>query len=146
MEETASNSENSEAGSRAPLHRVLAPSSLVPEEAILNYVNDDIEDIYKRMDNVVKADKVEAYVASKRMRGIGEGSPPCRARPWRCVSHTLGEFWGDSDARPARAPDERLSPRQLRHAHAPHGTPFPRALSRRARAAPAATRPGSRPS
>jgi hypothetical protein len=36
---------------RGPMHRVLAPSELVPEEAKLNYVNDDIEDIYKRMDN-----------------------------------------------------------------------------------------------
>ncbi|KAG8456900.1 hypothetical protein KFE25_012690 [Diacronema lutheri] len=46
-----------------PLHRNMEPSTLVPEEATLNYVNDDIEDIYHRMDNLVPAEKIQAYEA-----------------------------------------------------------------------------------
>lgn len=48
-----------------PLHRNMEPSTLVPEEATLNYVNDDIEDIYHRMDNLVPAEKIQACGAHR---------------------------------------------------------------------------------
>ncbi|KAJ1638311.1 hypothetical protein T492DRAFT_944889 [Pavlovales sp. CCMP2436] len=46
-----------------PLYRQIGASSLVPEEATLHYQNDDIEDIYERMDNAIPLEKVDAYEA-----------------------------------------------------------------------------------
>lgn len=75
-----------EAAARQPLHRQLAPSALVPEEATLNYVNNDIEDIYRRMDNAVSAEKIDACAPraggrASRLARCGCTPAACAARP-----------------------------------------------------------------